>query len=242
METFNVPALAVLIAALVGGANSNRPDRVIRVSGEGVATAKPDVATVNTGAVTRAASATEAVAANNRVMKEVLASLKKLDIAEDDVQTTNFGVRPVYKRDGRDRVTSEIEAYEVSNRVRVRVRKLGELGKVLDAAVGAGSNRVSGIEFTVSDATAVRDQARRRAVADARHRADVLAKEAGVRVGCVVSLQEQSVYRPQSRFDAGAALARAPTVPVATGREEFRVTVQVVFEIADQSPARGGQP
>jgi uncharacterized protein YggE len=77
-------------------------------------------------------------------------------------------------------------------------------------------------------------------VADARHRAEVMAREAGVKVGRVISIQEQGTYRPQPRFEA-RALAQDAAVPVATGRKEFRVTVQLVFAIAEE-PATAAQP
>jgi uncharacterized protein YggE len=222
-----------VLATLAGGPGGEQPDRVIRVSGEGVATAAPDTATIHTGVVSRADSATEAIAANNKAMTEVLATLKKHGVPEDEVQTSHFNVRPVHERDDDGRVLPAIAGYEVSNQVRVRVGKLDELGKVLDAVVKAGSNRVSGIEFGVSDPTAALDKARRQAVADAKHRAGVLAQEAGVKVGRVVSIQEQSLQRPQPEFRARGLAADAASVPVATGREEFRVTVQMVYAIAD---------
>jgi uncharacterized protein YggE len=232
---FHVPhtMLAVVLTALAGAPGADSPDRNIRVSGEGVATARPDTATIHTGVVTEAASATEAIAANNTAMKEVLATLGKHGVAEDDVQTTSFNVRPVHQRADDGRVLPEVVGYEVTNQVRVRVRKIDALGQVLDAVVKAGSNRVSGIDFGVSDPTAALDEARRQAVADAKHRAGVLAAEAGVKVGRVVSIQEQALHRPQPRLEYGAAAARDAAVPVAGGREEFRVTVQIVYTIAE---------
>jgi uncharacterized protein len=233
MSYLNLSALT-LLAAFAGVPATKEPGRVIRVSGDGVATAPPDMATIRTGVVSRAASATQAIANNNAAMKDVLTTLKKHNVAEEDVQTTNFNVRPIHKRDDDGRVLSEITAYEVTNQVRVHVRKLDNLGKVLDAVVKAGSNRVSGIDFGVSDPTAALDKARRQAVADARHRAEVMATELGVRVGRVVTIQEQSHHRPQPRLESFAAKAADAAVPVASGREEFRVTVNLVFEIADQ--------
>lgn len=225
--------LTVILAALAGAADAGRNDRVIRVSGEGVATAAPDMATIHAGVVTDAPSATEAIAANNTAMKQVLATLNKNGVADEDVQTTDFNIRPVHKRGDDGRLLPEITGYEVTNRVRVRVRKLDGLGKVLDAVVKAGSNRVSGIDFGVSDPTATLDKARKQAVADARHRAEVLAKEAGVRVGRVVSIQEQSLHRRQPQLQARGAAAEDAAVPVASGREEFQVNVQLVYAIVE---------
>lgn len=233
MSYLNLSALT-LLTAFAGAPVAKEPERVIRVSGDGVATAPPDVASIRTGVVSRAELATQAIANNNAAMKEVLAALKKHSVAEEDVQTTSFNVRPIHKRDDDGRVLQEITAYEVTNQVRVRVRELDNLGKALDAVVQAGSNRVSGIDFGVSDPTAALDKARRQAVADAHHRAEVMANELGVRVGQVVTIQEQSHHRPQPRLESRAAKVADAAVPVASGREEFRVSVNLVFEIADQ--------
>lgn len=130
----------------------------------------------------------------------------------------------------------------MTNDVRAHVRKLDDVGKVLDGVMSAGSNQVLGIAFGVSDPTAALDKARRQAVSDARHRAEVMANELGVRVGRVVSIQEQTLNRPQPRFESRAALTADAAVPVASGREEFRITVQVVFAITDEPTNRGGQP
>ncbi|MBA4064914.1 MAG: hypothetical protein C0501_14605 [Isosphaera sp.] len=218
-----LPTRAVLVA-LPCGLGDDRPDRVIRVSGEGVAAAPPDTATIHTGVVTGAASATEALAANGKAMEAVPATLETNGVAELEIQTTAFDLRPVHKRAGDGRVLPETAGYEVTNRARVRVRKLDDLGTVLDAVVKAGGNQVSGIEFGVSDPAAALDTARR---------ADVLAKEAGVKVGRVVSIQEHSLHRPQPELQSRALAADAAAVPVATRREEFRVTVQVAYSVAD---------
>jgi uncharacterized protein YggE len=229
--------LTVLSAILMAGHDPQGPDRVIRVSGDGVATAAPDLATIHTGVVSRKASAGEAIAANNQAMKEVLQTLKDGGIAEKDIQTANFHVRPIYERDDRGRTDPGVQAYEVSNQVRVRVRDLGRLGAVLDAVVKAGGNRISGIEFKVSDPVAAVDEARKHAVADARHRAAVLAKEAGVAVGKVVSITEQSHHIPQPLARARGMVADAAAIPIQSGQNEFRVSVQVAFAIADSGPS-----
>lgn len=114
----------------------------------------------------------------------------------------------------------------------MRVRALADLGKVLDALVEAGSSQVSGISFGVDDPTGILNQARSRAVRDAQSRAEVYAQAAGVRVGRVQQISEQPVAVPRP-VQVGFARAEAAAVPIATGEQEFRVTVHVVFELAD---------
>jgi uncharacterized protein YggE len=209
--------------------------RTIRVTGEGKATAPPDVAAIFTGVVTKAPTALEALEENSKAMQKVLDVVKTFDIAPRDVQTTSFSVQPVYDRDAHGRPLPAIVAYSVTNQVRLRVRRLPDLGKVLDALVKAGSNQVSGIHFDVDDPAEMLKLARERAMADARSRAETYARGAGVQVGAVQVISEQPFSLPPPRYFE-AALDRGSAVPIATGEQEIRVSVQVIFAIASASP------
>ncbi len=215
--------------------------RTISVSGEGKATAPPDMATIHTGVVVQAADATEAVAANNGAIAKIMDVLKDNRIASKDVQTSNFDVQPEYKRTPRGEQPPEIVGYRVSNQLRVQVRNLPDLGKILDALVRAGSNQISGISFGIDDSTGVLNQARNRAVADARSRANLYAHAAGVKVGPVISISEQAANVPLPRF-AGRMMAAeaAGSVPVATGEQEVAATVHMVFALESDGNAISG--
>lgn len=204
--------------------------RTVTVTGQGSATAPPDMATVFTGVVTQAKTAEAALEANNGAMKGLLAVLKECQIADKDVQTSSFDLSPEYQRAPGGEVRPEIVGYRVTNLVRVRVRNLPQLGKVLDALVRAGSNQLSGISFGIDDPTGVLNQARNRAVADARSRAALYAQAAGVSLGRVVSISEEPAVMPQPRFQARAMMAEA-AVPVAAGEQELSTTIQMVFEL-----------
>jgi uncharacterized protein YggE len=231
MTSYCLAAVALLaIPALA----SEPSVRTIRVSGEGKATAPPDMATIHTGVVTQAKSAQDAVAENNVAMKRILSALAEHKIAAKDIQTSSFGVRPEYKRGPRGQQQTEIIGYRVTNQVRVMVRDLPDLGQVLDALVAAGSNQVSGVSFGIDDPTGVLNQARNRAISDARSRAALYAHAANVRVGKVISISEQALAAPRSQF-VGRAFAAdsAGAVPVATGEQELRVTIHMVFALED---------
>lgn len=226
------------LALVTGFARAEDLLRTIRVTGEGIAAAPPDMATVQSGVVTQAVTAKEALAANNKAMANILAILKQHDIDPKYVQTSQFSVRPIHKRDDEGRTLPNIVAYDVANQVRVQVRQLPNLGHVLDALIQAGSNQVSGINFGIADSTAVLDEARKKAIADARHRAQLYAQEAGARLGKIQTISEQPIQLPQPRFlgrrDAFEAKA---AVPIAIGEEEFRVTVYAVFALKDRGRA-----
>jgi uncharacterized protein YggE len=191
------------------------------------------MATIHTGVVSQAATAKEALAANSTAMQAVLGELEKRGIASEDVQTSQFNVSPMYKHDERGRTAPEVTGYQVTNQVRVRVRDLKKLGEVLDGLVKAGSNQMSGISFGLNEPQGVLDEARIEAIADARRRAELYAKAAGVRVGKVQKINEQNVRFPQPVAMARSYAMAAEAVPVAAGQEEFHVTIDMTFALED---------
>jgi uncharacterized protein YggE len=92
--------------------------RTISVTGQGKATAPPDMAAIQTGVVTHGATASEALSANNEAMEKILGVLKTYKIASKDVQTSSFNVSPEYKRDERGRRQPGIVGYMVTNQGR----------------------------------------------------------------------------------------------------------------------------
>ncbi|MBI1902504.1 MAG: SIMPL domain-containing protein [Planctomycetia bacterium] len=226
-----VMAGSCLGPALAGAAEI---ERTISVTGQGRAFSPPDMAAIHTGVVTEDKTASQALAKNNKAMAALLDVLKEHKIAAKDVQTSSFHVAPVYKQDERGRTLPEIVAYRVTNQVRVHVRNLPDLGEVLDAIVQAGSNQVSGISFGIDDPTGVLNQARNRAVADARSRAELFAQAAGVRVGKVLTIADSQTYVPRPEFFARGAEAQAAGVPIATGEQEVQAAVHIVFALEDR--------
>jgi len=207
-------------------------ERSITVVGTGEASAKPDMAEIQLGVVTQAATAAEALSANNAAMDRLLKSLAGRGIAEKDVQTTQFSVSPQYYHEPRGQAPPKITGYNVTNQVRVKVRQLATLGQVLDQAIGEGANQVHGISFSVAEQDRLLDGARRDAVGDAKRKAELYAQAAGVKVGRVLLIQEQSPRFPQPQMMAMTARAGAGgSVPVAAGEQEFRASVTVTYAI-----------
>lgn len=235
MAQRNLVGVVFIVALLPALAAADETRRTIRVVGEGKAMAPPDMARVQVGVVTEAATAADALASNNKAMEKVLATLKQHEIADKDVQTSQFTIHPVYQREPQNRSQPQVVGYRVSNLVRVQVRKLDNLGVALDALVQAGSNQVNSISFDVANPTPVLDQARREAIANAQHRAQIYATAAGVRLGKVQTVSEEPlVVSPPQPFVRGAMMGgESARVPVAQGEEEFNVRVHVVFDIED---------
>ena len=211
-------------------------ERFASVSGIGKVTAPPDMATINTGVVSEAADANEALKMNNLAVEQLMFTLSQAGIAEKDIQTSNFNVSPKYEHTERGKKRrAELIGYTVSNQLFVRVRKVNQLGKILDSLVKAGSNQLSGISFGIADTDNLMDLARIAAIKDAQHRAELYATTAGVKLGKVVSIVEQSSYAPvpRSRKLSMLSMEAADKVPIATGEHELSVSVQAHFELED---------
>jgi len=206
----------------------------IAVTGEGIATARPDMAIVTVGVVTRAPTAAEAMAQNSRAMITVSAAVKQSGIESRDIETSRISLQPQYSYPGQgSREAPKLVGYEASNNVSIRVRVIDKLGGLLDQLVASGANQVRGVELTLAEPGPLRDSARVAAMKDAMRKAQMLAEAAGVRIVRLFSATEDffDPPRPMMRMSADAAAARAP-VPVEAGEQEVRGRVTAVFEIA----------
>jgi uncharacterized protein len=208
----------------------------IWVSGQGEVQAVPDVAVLNLGVQAQALTVAEAQAQASKAMDAVMAALKANGIAEKDIQTTGYNIWQQTRWDP-DRQTEEVVGYQVSNNVQVKVRKVADAGNVLDAAVAAGGDliRVQGIYFEVDDPSSYLDEAREKAVADAKARAEQLASLAGVKLGQPTYITE-SYYNPVIYRDIEMAKADggmpAPATPITPGETTITANVQIVYQIA----------
>lgn len=223
--TVSLAALALLAMALPATAGS------IAVQGQGEVSATPDMAMISSGVTTQGATAREALDANSSAMEELMAALEAAGIDARDVQTSNFSVSPNYVySDARDSngytLPPKIQGYQVSNSVSVRVRDIEQLGAILDRSVDVGANTINGISFMVADPTALLDEARKAAFADARRKAELYAATAGEALGELEAITESQGYSSPEPM-AMYARADAASVPVAAGEMTFAVNVTV---------------
>lgn len=227
-------ALAATLAfPAVAAAQAPLPPRIV-VSGEGEATIAPDVALLSLSVMREAPTAGEALTANNDAMAAVIAAMKAAGIAERDLQTAGVQINPRYtyinKPDGSQEAT--LVAYQVTNTLSVRVRDIAKTGEVLDRAVSLGVNQGGGISFTNDDPSATLTEARKKAVADAMAKAKTLAEAAGVGLGRVLEISDQTYGAAPMPIEAKAFDAAAPrSVPVEAGENAYRVQVTVTFEL-----------
>ena len=203
------------------------PPAAISVTGEASVSVPPDLAQVDGGVTSDGKTAREASDANNAAMGKVLLALKGAGIDEKDYQTSRLSLQPQYapNRSG----PSPVVGYRASNRVTIRVRDMTKVANVIDVLVGAGANEVGGINFMVSQASKLLDDAREKAVADARRKADIYAKAAGVTLGEPLSISEEGSSVPLYRGKMAAPMAAG--AQVAQGEETLSVTVSVTWAI-----------
>jgi uncharacterized protein YggE len=207
------------------------------LSGEGTASAAPDLAVINSGVVSEGASAREALDANTAAMAKLIAAIKEAGIEDKDIATSGFSVQPRYIYSQRNDGTQEpprISGYEVRNTVTVKVRDLTNLGGILDKAVTEGSNQVDSLSFDIADKKKLYEDARKAALADARAKAELYATAAGVKLGRLRELSEQASggFPPPPRPMLRMEMKAQADVPVERGEQEIAVTITATWEIA----------
>jgi hypothetical protein len=223
-----VPALlaVVALAGAVGPPDAARAEEpgptvdTVTVSGVGSVMVAPDEAELSFGVETRGPTAKAALAANGAAMRKVIAALR--DAGARDLATQYVSVWPVSRDDGR------IEGYSASNSVSATI-EVERAGDLIDAAADAGANQVSGPGMSRSDSERIYRQALSDAIADARARAEVLAKAAGRSLGDITSISEGGA--PPVPYAERAALDSAASTPIVPGRQETSAVISVTFEL-----------
>jgi uncharacterized protein YggE len=204
----------------------------ISVTGEATVSVPPDLAEVEAGVTSDAKTAREASETNNATMGKLLLALKAAGIDARDIQTSRLSLQPqnAPNRAGSDAITG----YRASNRVTVRLRDVSKVAGTIDMLVGAGANDIGGINFMVSQASKLLDDARAQAVADARRKAEIYAKAAGVTLGAPLVISEGGSPGPMPFRKMMGGMAAA--TPVAQGEETLQVTVNVSWAIKPAGP------
>jgi uncharacterized protein YggE len=228
--------LAFMATLMVGGVVRGE-EPTISVIGTAKIEAAVDMAEVQVGVITESKTAKVALEENNRATNALHAVLKEKGIADKNVQTTRVRVQPLYERpepsprpqanpSGPPRRTG----FCVENTVLVKTGRLDQLGSLLDSLVDAGANQVHGICFRIHEPEKLLEEALRRAMTDARHKASLLASEAGVVLGDAIKIEAEEETVPGVP-PVPFLRATASAMPIAPGEQEIRVRVHVVYEL-----------
>ena len=207
----------------------------IWVTGQGEAMAVPDIAELRLGVEARADTVAEAQTQASETMDSVVAVLKDNGVAEKDIQTQRFSIYPV-TRWIREKDEEEIIGYRVTNIVLAKIREMDKVGDIIDAVAEAGGDltQIQGISFTVDDPTPYYEEARAKAVKDAKDKALQLADLADVKLGKPTYISEGTTYLPpvvRGLPEAEAVPMPAPETPISPGELKITLTIQIAYAI-----------
>jgi len=221
---------SVFVVALVGAAATAgaaaAAGRTITVNGVGIITSVPDQAQFSFGVSVTGQTANAALSANARRMNALIAAIRKKGISDRDIQTAEISLSPNTNNNG-----TKILDFTASNSVTVMTKAIAKAGVIVDAAVAAGANTISGPTLTPSDQLSLERRALGAAIGDARSRALAIAAAARVKLGEVLTVTEVS-SSPITFSPAPKASAAASSTPVEAGTVQTEEDVTVTFSIS----------
>jgi uncharacterized protein YggE len=204
------------------------------VVGLGEALGEPDEARATVGVETFAADVNDATSENEAIIAAILDSLEETGIVPKDIQTSNYSLWAEQKYG--DNGPEGIAGYRVSNQVSVVIRDIDKVGDVLAAVTAAGANSIHSVQFSVADPAALEDEAREKALADARRRAESLAQFSGLTLGDIKAIDETfnqfagPLPMGGGGFGGGAMDSSTSITP---GQLSYQSQVQVTFDVLE---------
>lgn len=234
MKIFSLTLMIMLMMCATAFAEELRPP-IITVSGEGMVEAAPDRATISVGVITRDKNPSEVQNSNAKAASSVINSIVALGIDRKNISTGNYSFNPIYRHtDNGKRI---LEGYEATNSVTIIVDDLKLVGKIIDAALNHGANRVDSLNFGLRDKNFHQDEALRLAVLDAKRKAEIVARTLGKSIVSVrsVSINSNHVSAPRN-YKMAAAMTEDAAVgfetPIESGTLQCVANVHVEFEIS----------
>lgn len=201
------------------------------ISTTGEVTRVPDVAIISAGVQTLQPTATAAIEENAARMERVRAALKRAGIEDKDIQTSSINLNPEYQYD--QNRPPRLTGYRASNTVNVKFRDLKRTGAILDALVAEGANTISGPNLTIDKPEAALDEARTKAIANGRARADLYARALGMQVVRLLSVSEGGGYAapPPMPMVMMAERSQSADTKIDPGTQQLQVSVSMSFEL-----------
>lgn len=219
------------ISFSVNSTTTNKTD-VFSVSGEGKAVVKPDIANITVGINSDGTTVKQVQNKINSVINDVTNGLKKLGIDDKDIKTTDYSIYPTYDwTSGKQKITG----FNASTNLSVKVRNIEKINEVVDSATTNGANQVSNISFDVDNKTELEETARREAVAEAKKKAEDIAKITGFKLGKIINYSENNATLPRAVGYGGMNLktmeASVADTDIQTGSSEIKITVTLSYQI-----------
>lgn len=230
-------ATAISITAIVMALKSNNQDR-FSVVGSGTIYAKADIANIQIGLkTTTKKTAAEATSESTEKMNNINKELTKLGIDEKDIKTSNYTLSPVYN--WTNSKGQELIGYEVTQTLTLKIRDLSKIGDIIAKTTEQGANQVGNISFTIDDEFALKNQAREIAISKAKEKAELIAKQSGMKLGAIKSVYENSdpIISPVAYSNAKMMLESADQAAglsapdIQSGQNEVKVEVTLTYEV-----------
>ena len=222
---------AALPAQSTGIAQQSLATR-LDISAAGTVSRVPDLAIISAGVVTKSATATGAIADNAARMERVRAALRRAGIADKDIQTSSINLNPDYRYENNQ--APVLTGYQASNNVSVKFRDIRNSGKILDALVAEGANQISGPSLTIDKPESAYDEARIKAIAAGRARAELYARSLGMRVVRLVAVSEGGGNYPRPpmpMLQMAAKAERSADTAIDPGSQDLEITLAMSFDL-----------
>jgi len=223
---------AAVFAQQPGTAVQSLSGTRLDVSATGEVSRVPDIAVISAGVVTKSTTATGAIADNATRMERVRAALKRAGIADRDIQTSSINLNPDYRYENNQ--PPVLTGYQASNNVSIRFRDIRNSGRILDALVAEGANQINGPSLTIDKPEAALDEARLKAIAVGRARAELYARSLGMRVVRLVSISESGNFAPPPRpysSDIMVTAARVAKTEIDPGEQQVQINLAMSFDL-----------
>ncbi|GIW66955.1 MAG: SIMPL domain-containing protein [Candidatus Parcubacteria bacterium] len=210
----------------------NQPQRILVIIGEGKETVVPNVAKINIGVITEGDSLESLPEENLSKMNKIINFLKEQEIDDKDIKTENYSITPKYDY---SISPSRIIGYTINQNLSVKVRDLNKIGNILNGVVQQGANNVYGPYFTVDEPEVYLAKAREKAILNAKQKAEIIAKTAGLKLGKIININEysipQTIYSYSNGF-GGFVDSELEKVPqIKPGSQEIETKITITFEI-----------
>lgn len=218
--------------------------RSFGVTGEGKVVAVPDVATFSFGVLTEANSKDigQLQTENTKKVNRVIESVKKYGVKAEDIKTEQYNLSPRYQYCGGNATVcppAQIVGYSINQNISVKIRDFKDIGNILSAVVAAGATNVSQLQFSIDDLEKIKNQARAKAIAQAKEQAKAVAKAGGFKLGKLLAVDEFSsepIYASYDKFGRGGAemavsSVALPVPAIEPGSAETIIRMNLRYEI-----------
>ena len=222
-------SLCLLFVTNVSYANTDNTSQnihTITIEGSGNLSVEPDTVSINIGVSTNSSNAKNAQENNAKIVNDIYTNLYSLGLSNNNIETSNYNFSPTY-----DSENNKINGYSVNNTITITTNDTSSIGEIIDVSLKAGANQVNSITFSRKNATSLKQEALKQAVADAKNKANAIAKELNVEIINVVSVNEQNVSVYSNRLNSYALKSAEIGTTISSANVDINATVNIVFEI-----------